>query len=1028
MGKESRNDNKDVVDRRVGDGDDDGAQLILIAGLLVAIAVLAVATIIGGGFFSQSALDDDISSFSAQVGDRIGTAEQVSQENIEFVNENATLFEGRYPAELCGDMVDETALQQLIADELSEDEVILGMGVMEDCEEIVEEAEGYSWLVGQSQDDELPALNVSETEVVEGTEICGNEDEGLHSLTGYAEHTDEFIQGLIDTTSEDPAPENPTTQQLIDAFTENDDNLNDPRDVLPDGVTAEEYVDDCIDIEIVEGRAPVDVVFSIDTTGSMGLDPSTSTPIDENYNDFADHPTFSLASLEEQGHNERVDDYPDAVSPFEIECYKEYDETGVEFPGYTGDNRPYPDKQANRDWCEGENPDSDMNRISFSDGSGDVGDFVYYENNDEIVEVVDLDAPEPPQGVPEDWERLEDVGVSTDDQSEFCVDNNGDVQDCETRQSDPGSVSGVLEVDNSGLSTENVDTLPDEPITAEVTDFVESDRCVNEGWLWCNEEDDVWEVDDGTGTYEVREDALSIFEYRWNHNPDADVTVEDESGTEFGADSENLDYIEYRWWIPDRIFLTQAGARAAVDDLLDSDPDGEATDSIGLVEYSTGDPGNAREVRSLQDLDGDHASDLKQDIDELRPDAGTDITSGLIQAKSTLDADSDPDKTDHIVLMTDGFHNVGEPPACPEAGYYSGESGVPFNSCSQPGGGDGYIGNNEEEFEDTFIHAVALGSDADEEPMEILGNEDNEFSDVRPSGTFIASDDPADAEDIFTDIIGSIQDETEFENVTSETPDEDEEFTVDEVVNSGAVEDIEDTRLGVTDFVGNGTYELSFVDTDEDGDEETVWGMTVENNPNEDEYTVEFVSETHGTAALNETFTRSQNDLSHEDEYVWIDLTGKDDDRDRFEMGKDGYNETDYDVEEAWQEVQNELVGPGDGVAIVSGHIPNPDWEGGVEAQQADGVFSFDFTPLEGDFTKIGGIDGGAFEDACLSGEEDLPEKCGLDDEGNDAGAVSTAQITGTFEIIVTVEGPEGESTRTIEIDPRDRMDILEGE
>jgi hypothetical protein len=118
-------------------------------------------------------------------------------------------------------------------------------------------------------------------------------------------------------------------------------------------------------------------------------------------------------------------------------------------------------------------------------------------------------------------------------------------------------------------------------------------------------------------------------------------------------------------------------------------------------------------------------------------------------------------------------------------------------------------------------------------------------------------------------------------------------------------------------------------------------------------------------------------------------------------------------MEEAWDEVENEM--DSGGVSIVT-EFKQGTLDGKVNGKNetANGTFSLEFKPVDGNLTKVGGIEGG-FEDDCGDGSGDKPATCGLED--NDRGAVSTAQIKKT-EITVTVEGPEGRSNKTVTIPP----------
>lgn len=1019
--------------------EDEGAQLVLIGGLLIAVAIISIAVVIGGGLFSQSTNDDaGLSSFASQTSDQIQAAAQVGQQDLVYLNENSTLFRGAYPDEVCGELVNSTKVQQLVSSRLGEGESVVDIEVEEDC------GDDKSWLVGQTNPNyELPSVNSTspgETTAVTCEDL--NEDTGFDDSSVQQEWIDQLVENNGgDVPDEDDITANDKKEALEDL--EDDDSVDLTLDPIRDfdGLDLLKYAESCTSYEVTEGRESVDVVFAIDTTGSMGLDGfDDSVPIGEDYNDLYD-PSFSSSEVNTphvQVHKEsyttdsgRTYTRPD---PWNVECYKEYSETGVEFPrgGSYGDT-----DASNRDWCEGAFFGDDFNT-----SVGEVGDYVFWSGGSEIVRVVSLPTGGPPAGIPEDWTQVTTPGVETDDPSQYPGGEPNDCgdADCETRRSDPGSVSvgDVLEVDHGGLSTENINEPPtgDEPVTAEIISG-EGEECVNEWFFGCLEEDDIWQIEFNGNTYEAREDALSVFEFRWNEPSDGEVTVEDEDGNEFEAEEDNLDYVEYRWWPPDRLFLTQAGARAAIDDLLDGNEPGNR-DSVGLVEYTTALGGDAATIRGLNELDSGYADTLKQDIDELRTGSGTDIAAGIQEGVEVLEAGSDPNKTDHIVLMTDGENTPGE--------------GDPVDYVE---GNDDIEGSLNDGI---TIHAIALGEGADKETMKELGNDPDDpppggIDDDRPNGTFIASEDPSDAEDIFEDVVGNIDAIAEGnDNATAGVSNPGETFTSSTTTSTGKVEKIYDVRMNVSDFEGNGTYRMKYVGVDSTGDKELVWKMVVDNkfigpgSPPPSRglgYEVRFRSRSHGPT-LNRTLTvpkdpdpsvPATSNLSDPGEYVWLDLTGKSS-KPRLDVGGLSLSETqdelggtspdDY-IEDAWQKVKDEAEAD-EGVDIVVEHRgpngPDPPLRRG----KVRGTFSMEFEPKNDNFTKIGQLSGGNFTKDCDTGNaSDLPSRCGLKDPGNNRSAVSTTQIK-EVNLLVTVEGPEGVSKREIKIPPEGRYsyDIFE--
>jgi len=616
---------------------ENGAQLILIGGLVIAVAVIAIALVIGGGIFSQSTNDDGgLSSFTSQMSDQIQAAEQVGEQDIEYVNENSTLFQGAYPDEICGEIADKAAVQQLVSTQLGEGESVTNIEVVEDCSN--NELKGSSWLVGQTNPGyQLPSVNAS----------------------------------------------NPG------------------------------------------GRNPVDVVFAIDTTGSMG---------------------------------------------------------------------------------------------------------------------------------------------------------------------------------NAG-----------------------------------------------------------------------------------------------------KLGFTKDGAKAAIEDLTEED-------QVGLVEYNTNlgnflfgifyqDGGAEDVVGGIKKLDSGWKTTVESGINGLSAGGGTDITTGLDEAKDVLDsgARSDPDVTQHIVLMTDGEHNEDS------------------DEFANPAPED-YIDANEGDYSDTFVHTVGLTndlSDIDSGVLEEIANKDGADSSVRPEGTFIQSDNPSDAEDIFEDVVDDIQATTEDSS-------------------TGEVDEIQDIRMNVSDFQGNGTYLMEF-----NNGSDVIWQMEVDNkfispdlSPNG--YEVEFRSEVNSSLDKTIEVSDSKGNLSESDNYVWLDLTDRDDTKPRLDVGglstsdtKSQLNRTPNTyIQDAWEEVQNET--DNGGVNTVLNHTgPNGPDNPPPGRGKVKGTFAIEFEPKNGNFTQINQIDGGNFTDDCdTANATDLPSRCGLNDSG-DREAVSTTRVN-ELDLLVTVKGPEGVSNRTITVSPQEELDIFE--
>lgn len=138
--------------------DKNRAQLILIGGLVIAVVIIAIALVIGGGIFSQFTNDDGgLSRFTSETSDQIQSAAQVSQQDLEYLNENSTLLQGAYPDEICGELVNSTDVQQFVSTQLGEGESVVDIEVEEDC------GDDKSWVVGQRNPNyNLPSVNATD--------------------------------------------------------------------------------------------------------------------------------------------------------------------------------------------------------------------------------------------------------------------------------------------------------------------------------------------------------------------------------------------------------------------------------------------------------------------------------------------------------------------------------------------------------------------------------------------------------------------------------------------------------------------------------------------------------------------------------------------------------------------------------------------------------------------------------------------------------------------------------------------------
>jgi len=488
---------------------------------------------------------------------------------------------------------------------------------------------------------------------------------------------------------------------------------------------------------------------------------------------------------------------------------------------------------------------------------------------------------------------------------------------------------------------------------------------------------------------------------------DADVEYRD--GSTAQVSESDLFNFDYRLDAPERMWFTQKGLKNALGDLDDTEPD-----RAGLIEYDTGQTVHA-DVEGVDDPS--HVDDIKEETDEFMPGGGTDIADVVEEGKKEIN-DDPTDATKNIVVLSDGEHNP---------------TNDGYSSCGPANAYDCSIAGNQGDYEDIYIHAVILGSDAandvdavsdmakitndpdpDLEKSSVTESQLPARNDPRNEGTLIASDDPSDAQDIFKDIVDDIQ------------------ATTDDSA-TGEVEEIQDIRMNVTDFQGNGTYLMEF-----NNGSDVIWQMEVDNKfitPDLSPYgyVVRFRSEVDGGLDKTVRVPDSPNgNLSDSDDYVWLDLTGKDDTKPRLDVGGLDTSDTETELggtdpntytQDAWNEVQNEI--DNGGVNTIFNHTgPNGPNAAPNRRGEVKGTFAIEFQPKDGNFTNIKQISGGNFTDDCdAANETDLPSRCGLNDTG-DREAVSTTRVN-ELDLLVTVEGPEGVSKREITVSPEEEFDIF---
>jgi hypothetical protein len=499
-------------------------------------------------------------------------------------------------------------------------------------------------------------------------------------------------------------------------------------------------------------------------------------------------------------------------------------------------------------------------------------------------------------------------------------------------------------------------------------------------WSGGNKGDIVY--DDDEGRFAKIDSNSPVFGDDWE-------VVYSDGSTDY-ADEDNLYRADYRLNAPEKMWFTQKAMKNVVDDLNRSVPD-----AAGLVEFNTDLSDNAEERQGISGVDDpSQRSELKQDVDDFFPDGGTDITGALEESYDVLDDDGRSGATRNIVLMTDG------------------EQTCRYYACYKPFPED-YIKNNEGQYDNTFIHALALGDDPDKAVLQKLANDPNNYSkaqdegydlsDTRPEGTYRNITQPEDAEDIFEEVIGSIEDETEFEKPNASI----ENTTINTTASSGAIQEIYNLEMNITSCDGSGCgYELRITHSNPPGSDNTeaVWEMEFRDDPSEYPsvgHRVEINSDIDDSldAAYNGT-----GDIN--DTYVYVNLP-----EEEFEMPENS-SASSYPIGDAWElikEQTNASASPTETVAIVGNDTDT--------TTGANGTFSFDFTPLGENFSKHVGEDGVGFDGSTcdVDAGQDIPT-CGYDDTGNNRGAVSTVQVK-SASFIVTVEGPGGVSNRTIDVE-----------
>lgn len=325
-----------------GDNQNERAQMILLAGFLIAVILISLATVVGSSFYSQSSPDDSgVSSLTTQVTDQVESAVATGQESASFVSETSIEEEGKNTSEVEEALDNITEEQELLAEELAEDELLLNITLLEVSE--------LSWLIGQSGDGIIPGIVREDPE--EAEEIDGDLDGEFEievrqpADVSFAIDTTGSMGVVYDSWGFNPRVSYPDTGRTdglsgIDssiAYWEHDDVPPHPPGHLPGGssfsnVTPLSEYDDRFDEQ-----------WQTAPTSQGNVDITQGNPVANNFPNKADW------------------------------CYIEKEDTGEPLPvGGTG---------TSDDWCEpriGDVPDqSDVNN----------GDVLWYEPSDAWVEV-----------------------------------------------------------------------------------------------------------------------------------------------------------------------------------------------------------------------------------------------------------------------------------------------------------------------------------------------------------------------------------------------------------------------------------------------------------------------------------------------------------------------------------------------------------------------------------------------------------------------------------------------------------------
>lgn len=847
--------------------DNTRSQMIVLAGLLLALIVISAATVIGSAYYSQSTPDDrGLQAMQERVTGQSQATQAVGEQVIEHSSEEVEQTQGNTTDELEEFFENQIEEYTELVQQLPDDAVILEVEFLE--------ALKMSWLVGQDDADVIPGV---ETDVGEQQDL-----EGESSVK--------------------------------------------------------------LDYEL---SLPADVVFSIDTTGSMGVVYSTRDPGDVRHpyteetsllgdSHYDEHPyvadsTFSTASLLSEGWH-RVDD--PLADPGDRASYCDPDvvDAGTRLPvghGYgTSDN-----------WCEGRTAgfndtvyDPSETQVVVDNAAGRLAQIISYNPAQDLYDISYDGTGQPDRSAPaSDLQLLEYRWWVADRMYNTQV---------ETKR----TIGMLGDHDRVGLVEYNMDFSGDANTLHGVNQLTPNHRQgLNQS------------VDDLVSTHGTNI-AAGVEEAH-------DVLVDGRGGTVTDPTE------EFVAELPGGIEI-----RIPVDSVtVDVDDDNQVSDvdvEMGGKEYVGSAPTGEDWDKFLQmhfeedydQLTDQQIDDAIQELDEDYPGAlPVDETTLEQEIESTLD-EKDGVRSEHLIVHTDGFNTEEE-----------------FDKMAVDNAMDAAE-------ENVSVHTLAMGTAANTELMDRIASNGEEVPETDPPGIFEDSD----PENV-NEALQSIVNVTEGDGAAA-----DFDVEIDPVGNvsreaGGQAEELYLKRMAVTGFESDGSLVLEVDDVDEDGETQgSLWRMNV-TNTTDPGYTVRVTSDS---------------------EYK---------DLDRMET-----RDTDLDVADPEDGVRFDFFVGDDGVLAIEGdhyndtlsldtvrqHYPvsvNVSNAGG----NASGVFRYDLQPSN--FSDFEDPDDPQFEiEGCGDHRADDVTVCGT--ATSEGEAYSTAQIR-RAKLRVTIETPEGVDEREVVVD-----------